>query len=244
MRPDVPPDVRVVGDAPGLLELADDLCVVVVVAEARGRARAREGGEHHLARRGQTGRLAAPERRVRREREERRQLDEEPVHDLHGLVGVIDGDMDVETEDQLTPRDVLELVDEGAVAVTRRDPLALEVAERVRAGGADAQLLTLGDGGHVLAELAQLALHVAGGAADGRGDLEHGLHELRPDLRLELVAGHRCEHGVDVLHEVEALGVEEHVLLLHTERVRVAFPNLCSRTLPPAAKPSPVMLEG
>src|SRR5207244_3054996 len=40
MRPDVPPDVGVVGDAAGLLQLPDDLCVVLVVPEARRRARA------------------------------------------------------------------------------------------------------------------------------------------------------------------------------------------------------------
>src|SRR5207253_10337865 len=62
MRPDVPPDVRVVGDAAGALELADHLGVVGVVAEARRRAGAGEGGEDELARRGETGRLAAPER--------------------------------------------------------------------------------------------------------------------------------------------------------------------------------------
>jgi hypothetical protein len=59
---DVPPDVRVVRDAPGLLELADDLGVVLVVVEARRRPRARKGGEHHLAARGEAGRLAPPER--------------------------------------------------------------------------------------------------------------------------------------------------------------------------------------
>ena len=45
MGPDVPPDVRVVGDPAGFLELADDLGVVGVVAEARRRARPGEGGE-------------------------------------------------------------------------------------------------------------------------------------------------------------------------------------------------------
>src|SRR5262249_49502653 len=32
-----------------------------------------------------------------------------------------------------------------------------------------------------------------------------------------------CEHGVDVLHEIEGARVEEHVLLFHAERVRVAL---------------------
>ena len=34
---------------------------------------------------------------------------------------------------------------------------------------------------------------------------------------------HGGEHGVDVLDEVERLGVEQHVLLLDAERVRVAL---------------------
>ena len=66
-------------------------------------------------------------------------MDEEAVHDLDRLLRVVDRDVDVHAEDQLAARDVLHLVDERAVAVARRDPLALEQAERVRARRADAQ---------------------------------------------------------------------------------------------------------
>src|SRR5262249_15363023 len=48
------------------------------------------------------------------------------------------------------------------------------------------------------------------------------LHQLGVDALLELVPGDRGEHGVDVLDEVEGLAVEQHVLLLDAERVRVA----------------------
>ena len=75
----------------------------------------------------------------------------------------------------------------------------------------------------VLAELAQLAVDVGRRSADGRRDLEHRLHELRLHLRLELVADDGRQEGVDVLHEVEGLAVEEHVLLLDAERVRIAL---------------------
>src|SRR6185312_10501578 len=34
------------------------------------------------------------------------------------------------------------------------------------------------------------------------------------------------EHGVDVLHEIPGLGIEQHVLLLDAERVRVALAEL------------------
>src|SRR5581483_10184068 len=74
------------------------------------------------------------------------------------------------------------------------------------------------------AERAQLVVHAARGAADGRRDLEHRLHQLGVDARLELaVVGDAGEHGVDVLDEVPRLGVEEHVLLLDAERVLVAL---------------------
>ena len=74
----------------------------------------------------------------------------------------------------------------------------------------------------VRAELAQLAVDVARGPADGRCDLEHRLHELGVDARLELVPGDGGEDGVDVLDEVECLAVQQHVLLLDAERVGVA----------------------
>ena len=44
------------------------------------------------------------------------------------------------------------------------------------------------DAAHVAAQLDELAHHVGRRAADGRRDLEHRLHQLRVDLRLELVA--------------------------------------------------------
>src|SRR3954471_2409912 len=48
MEADVPPDVRVVRDAAGALELPDDLCVVGVVPEAGRGARARERRVDHV----------------------------------------------------------------------------------------------------------------------------------------------------------------------------------------------------
>ncbi len=226
VQADVPPDVRVVGDATRALELPDDRRVVRVVAEARRRARARERGEDHLPARCEPSRLAAPERRARRQREERREVREQPVHDLDRLLRVVDRDVHVHPEDELAPRDVLQLVDQRAVAVLRGDPLALEEAERMRARGADARALLARDLGDVPAERRQPAHHVAGVVAHGRRDLEHGLHELGVDPRLELVARDRGEHRLDVLDEIERLRVEELVLLLDAERVRVTRPEL------------------
>ena len=149
-------------------------------------------------------------------------MPDQPVDDLDRLLRIVDRDVHVEAEDQLTPGDVLHLVDERAIAVSGGDALALEERERVRSGGSDAHATLGGDTRDVAAQRAQLRCDVRGRVADRRCDLEHGLHQLGVDPRLELVARHGGEHRVDVLDEVECLAVEQHVLLLDTERVRVA----------------------
>ena len=80
-------------------------------------------------------------------------MHEQAVHHLDRLLGVVDRDVHVHAEDQLAARDVLQLVDELAVAVARGDPLALEEAERVRARRAEAAALGARDLGDVAAEL-------------------------------------------------------------------------------------------
>ena len=50
-------------------------------------------------------------RRVGREREQGREVGEQPVHDLDGLLGVVNGDVDVQSEDAPSG-DVLQLVDQ------------------------------------------------------------------------------------------------------------------------------------
>src|SRR6478609_7804818 len=131
--------------------------------------------------------------------------------------------MDVHAEDQLAAGDVLHLVDERAIAITSGDPLAFEETERMRSGGPDPQALVAGNAADVAADLAELIRDLAGRVAYGRRDLEHRLHQLRVDHGLELVPRDRGEHRVDVLHEVERLGVQEHVFLLDAERVRVTL---------------------
>ena len=223
VRADVPPDVRVVRDAPRALELTDDVRVVGVVAEAWGRPGAREGGEHHLPARREAGRLAAPERRRGGQREHLRQVEQQAVHHLDHLLGIVDGHVHVHAEDQLAARDVLKLVDELAVAVARGDPLPLEEAEWMRARTAEPAALRARDLSHVRAELRERAHHVAGVAAHRRRHLEHRLHQLRVDAVLVVAVRDGCEHRVDVLHEVPRLGIEQLVLLLDSERVGVAF---------------------
>ena len=109
---------------------------------------------------------------------------------------------------------------------------------------ADAERVLLGDRRDVLAELPELAVDLCGRSADRRRDLDHRLHQLGLHLCLELVTHDRRQEGVDVLDEVEVCGSRS-MYSSSTPRVyRSPFPKAWSRTLPPAAKPLPVMLEG
>ena len=150
---------------------------------------------------------------------------EQTVDDLDRLLGIVDRDVDVEAEDELPAGHVLHLVDQVPVTVAGGDPLPLEEAEGVRARGPDAQVVLACDLGHVRTQAPQLAVDITRGPAHGGRDLQDRLHQLRVDVGLELVSRDRRQHSVDVLDEVEALAVEQHVLLLDSERVRLALPE-------------------
>src|SRR5439155_20286500 len=100
---------------------------------------------------------------------------------------------------------------------------ALEGAARLRARRAAAPARVARDASHVGTDATELVGDLRGGVAYGRRDLGHGLHQLGVDHRLELVPGAGGKHRVDVLDEVEGLAVEQHVLLLDAERVRIAL---------------------
>ena len=169
---------------------------------------------------------------------------EQSVDDLDRLLRIVHGDVHVHSEDELAAGDVLQLVDQRVVAVLRSDPLSLEEAERVRSGRADARSLLVRDLRDVCAQRREPAHHVARVVADRGRDLEHRLHELRVDPRLELVSGDRGEHRVDVLDEVERVGIEELVLLLDAERVRVAGSERVVEDAPCRFRPFPVIEDG
>src|SRR3954451_17483916 len=93
----------------------------------------------------------------------------------------------------------------------------------MRACRAEPHLALARDPADIAPQLQQLLADVRRRVADRSRDLEDGLHQLGVDPGLELVAAHGGEHRVDVLDEVVRLGVEEHVLLLCPQRVRVAL---------------------
>ena len=133
--------------------------------------------------------------------------------------------MHVHAEDQLAPRDVLQLVDEragsGRVAVIRWRSKRLNgcvPAEPTRRPCSRAIRVDVAAQLAAAAPSTSAGVRQTGVAISSTDCISSGLMR-----GLELVPGDRREHGVDVLHEVERLGVEQHVLLLDAERVRVAL---------------------
>ena len=131
-------------------------------------------------------------------------MGEEPVDDLDRLVGVVHRDVDVHPEDQLAARDVLELVDQRVVAVLRRDPLALEEAERVVPRSRRGALVAR-DVGRTRAGWRARASRRR--RSDTRVSRSRAPTASAPELRSARARlPDRVEHRLDVLHEVEALG--------------------------------------
>jgi hypothetical protein len=89
----------------------------------------------------------------------------------------------------------------------------------VGAGGADRKAPRLG---HLLnggPQGAQLKLHLARVGAGRRGDLAHGLHQLRLDLTGRIGVHEGVQQPLDRVRQVQRLRVDDHQLLLDAERV-------------------------
>ena len=165
-------------------------------------------------------RSRAPERRVGREREQHRELDEDALHDRQARLRRRHRHVDVHAEDELAPGDVLEHLDERPVPVAGGDLLVLVERERMRAGGGEAHPQRPGVLGDVGPDVAQVGLGGRHVLAHDRPRFEDALHELGLQPVGELALGRLLEQGLDTGHEVEALRVDEHVLLFdaHGER--------------------------
>ena len=154
--PHVPPHERVVLDRPGADHLADPVGVDLPGSVVRRDALARERAKDRNPRGHHPGRVAAPKRRVRRQSQEQRQVAPDPVGDVDGAVRAVDRHVNVGTEDQLAPGDVAELRDQLPVARAVDDGLLLPARERVRARGANEEVLCSSELDHHLAKLGQL----------------------------------------------------------------------------------------
>ena len=101
------------------------------------------------------------------------------------------------------------------------DLLVLPERERVRPRGRQQQPPPLGDLRHRPAKLPQLLGGLGHALARLGGDLEHRLHQLGLHLPLEL-RRHGGEDRLDLLGQAQAVGVEDHQLLLDADRERGA----------------------
>ena len=172
---------------------------------------------------GEPGRLAAPERRARRERQQHRQLGQQALHDVHREVGLGHGDVHVHPEHELAARDVLQLLDEPAVAVPRRDALILRARERMRAGAREPHAERLDGRRDAAPHGLEVAAQLVDVAAHDRGDLERALHQLGMRAAVERPAREHVGDLVEAGAELERGRVEQHELLLDAQRERLAL---------------------
>jgi hypothetical protein len=155
------------------------------------------------------------ERRVGAERGEVGKVRAQRV--VHGdrAVGAADGDVDVEAEDELAARDARELGGERLVARTLVQ-LAERARERMRARAGD-ERPAVERGGEVAARVAQPRRR----PADGRHRRADALQLGGGQLELEaLVAAELRQRVARAGLEVERPRVQEHELLLDTDRAR------------------------
>ena len=136
-------------------------------------------------------RLAPPERRVGRERQQHRQLDQHPLHHLQRSLRRRHRHVHVHAEHQLTAGDVLEHLDQHPVAVAGGDLLVLVEREGMRGGGAQAHVVVAGEPGRVAPDRAQIVVGLADRLAHDGARLEHALHQLRLQLLGERPLGRR-----------------------------------------------------
>ena len=124
--------------------------------------------------------------------------------------------MDVQPEDQLAAGGVLHLVHDPAVAVAVGDELVFVVRERMRARGGEHEPVLVDDFFQVPAKPPKLGCCLADRRADRGLPLDLGLEDLARSACRELALVVGVKDRVRPLHEVECLGVEQHVLLLDT----------------------------
>ena len=162
------------------------------------------------------GVLAAPERGVDRQREDMRQEVPRRVHDMDAGLRIFDGDVNVQTEDQVGPRDHLQVIDDLVVALVGRDRYAGPVRDRMRARGGDAQAAL----SHQVDDLAPEPGHLASGVldigADRRADFNDRLVHLALDLVLEPLLPFREDLG-DMRPQLARFRIDDLKLLLDSE---------------------------
>jgi hypothetical protein len=220
MRTDAPPDLGVLGDRAGLVEVADVALVLVPAGERVRDAAAREHPREDLrARRVEVCEALLDERRARGDGEELGQEAAERARDADGAVGAADGRVDVEAERVVAPDDVAE--DLVVAPVVRRvdDPLLLPGAPGVRPGRCQPDAALRREAEEAQAGVVLPGDRVGEGRPLSRPDLDLGRDQLSGDrVRERRVRAGGILELFEPLDEVERVGIEDLELLLDPDR--------------------------
>ncbi len=184
-------------------------------AAPRERAREREG-----ARGMQVGVPALQQRTAGREREQQRQHGPQAVADLHGAVGALHADVDVQREGVVAAGDVPEAVDDAAVVLGVDVALLAVVGPRMGADRRDRGVVAAQVRDQPFARGALQRDRVCEVVAAPADDLELGRDQLTGDLRSQrrILGIGGVGERLEARHELERGRVEQRELLLQPDR--------------------------
>ena len=222
LQPGVPPQQGGIRDGARAQQRVDPLDPVGVVAKGARHAGARKSVEDGGARRGEARGPALPERGVRRQAEQERQVDAQPVQEPDRGARAGDPDVDVRGERRLAPGEHAHRLVDLAVARVRRDDRVAPHRRRVHAGDAGAEPMPGQRMRELPAQFGQLRDRIADPAMDAGGDLHHGCVGL---LRHAIAkpGPQARDHLVRAEGQRPVARVEEHELLLDPDGERAGW---------------------
>ena len=220
MRAHAPPQLGRLDDPLGPRQQVDEVGVGRPVTERLRHPAAGEGaGEDLAAHRVQAGVLAVEKRRVRRERQQRRQQAAQVVAHRDRPVRAADPHVHVQAPCVVALRDPAQLLAQAVVVLGVDDLLVEVVGPRVGAGRRQRDAEALGRGEQPPASIA-LQLDRLGEVFGAPGaDLDLRVDQLPGDRVGQDLVGHaRVAQLAEAVHQLEAVGVHQRELLLEADR--------------------------
>ena len=215
---DVPVDAGGTVDALGGDELSDDVVELGPRRQRFWRAGGRPAAEHLRAVAGVAGVDPLPERRARREGEERCQPRADVVHRGDGELALGHGHVDVAPEDLLLMGELGVADLQLAVGVLVGDLAVVGRGEGMRSSGGDGQTVLTGGGSDLLSQPAELGAHLRQRPADRGTGLDLGLVQLAGHFLVARQPARRRQDVTDTRVEGAAGGIDELEFLLDADR--------------------------